>query len=547
MKKYIGVMFILIMFMSLVYSPPAETAVDPVVAETDNYPLPEIEKGVCAEDDTGQLDIEEMAGRTGQEIQVPVRIQSAPNAVSSLGFQMIYSKTALTYVGYTRGELVKDFSMFDVYQAPLSTDAASTGRLKIGGYIDGAGISQGASGNVVYLKFKVVGSEEGVCYPLTLEKLVDDLKKFSATGGNFYVDNTPPEIFCPADKVIAQIDSTGTPADNPDVIEFLSSATAVDNLNGDVKIVSFILGQISFDAVNFKPEEFLKQKANSLAILPPGQNLVIFLAYDKCGNVSFCKATISIQPIACVEDDSGMLDIPGTNGKIGQEVWIPVKMQISPKTFSIFSFEVPYNPSVLEYRGYERGNLVKDFPLFGVTLIGSGKLIVEGMSGQGSPLESAEISSDILDGLKPAAAVSAIRDREIALDPPQEAVSDIVLLRFMVRAGMNSSCYPLKLENLTDDLAGFSATSGCFCIHNCNGDINGDGMVTPADALIVFRCYLTSCTDCPCCDVNGDGAITPNDALCVFQYYLGKPSCLDDISKASGSPGGFAVSGLSAT
>ncbi|MEW6380387.1 MAG: META domain-containing protein [bacterium] len=60
----------------------------------------------------------------------------------------------------------------------------------------------------------------------------------------------------------------------------------------------------------------------------------------------------------------------------------------------------------------------------------------------------------------------------------------------------------------------------------CNGDLNNDGDITPADALIAFKCYFASeCAECA--DINQDGGITPADALCLFRKYLGLTSCLD--------------------
>lgn len=64
-------------------------------------------------------------------------------------------------------------------------------------------------------------------------------------------------------------------------------------------------------------------------------------------------------------------------------------------------------------------------------------------------------------------------------------------------------------------------------ITTCACDVNGDGEITPNDALCAFQKYLgtcpTSCGDCEdiCCDVNGDSQCTPGDALCIFQEYLG--------------------------
>ena len=61
----------------------------------------------------------------------------------------------------------------------------------------------------------------------------------------------------------------------------------------------------------------------------------------------------------------------------------------------------------------------------------------------------------------------------------------------------------------------------------CACDVNGDGSLTPLDALCVFQKYLEQCpTPCGpcedlCTDINRDMSTTPLDALCVFQEYLG--------------------------
>lgn len=69
----------------------------------------------------------------------------------------------------------------------------------------------------------------------------------------------------------------------------------------------------------------------------------------------------------------------------------------------------------------------------------------------------------------------------------------------------------------------------------CAGDINGDGEITPGDALAGFERYMGICPttlsriECVdvCCDVNKDGVCSPADALCIFNNYLQKPNCLD--------------------
>jgi hypothetical protein len=65
------------------------------------------------------------------------------------------------------------------------------------------------------------------------------------------------------------------------------------------------------------------------------------------------------------------------------------------------------------------------------------------------------------------------------------------------------------------------------------GDVDGDGVITPADAQAAFLCYLLA--DCPSgrpalaadfCPPGGDGIITPLDAQGIFNAFLGvTPPC----------------------
>ncbi|MEW5804382.1 MAG: cohesin domain-containing protein [bacterium] len=215
-------------------------------------------------------------------------------------------------------------------------------------------------------------------------------------------------------------------------------------------------------------------------------------------SVSISPVLTLIQPVylLCIEQDSGALDIEGARGRIGQEVKIPVRIQNAPNGVAALGFEVAYNTAVLKYTGFERGNLVTSFNMFDVNIDSPGKLKVGGFT----------IGSGVSKG----------------------ASGYLVWLKFTVVGGQEKICYSLTLSNLTDEIANFPQTGGCFCIQSCNGDLNEDAAITPMDALIAFKCYLGS-GDCPdCTDVNEDGKVTPADALCLFQKYLGKPSCLDE-------------------
>jgi hypothetical protein len=54
------------------------------------------------------------------------------------------------------------------------------------------------------------------------------------------------------------------------------------------------------------------------------------------------------------------------------------------------------------------------------------------------------------------------------------------------------------------------------------GDLNGDGVVTPADAAIALGIAVGSCPFDDAADVSGDGKVTSLDALIILQAAAGK-------------------------
>jgi len=57
------------------------------------------------------------------------------------------------------------------------------------------------------------------------------------------------------------------------------------------------------------------------------------------------------------------------------------------------------------------------------------------------------------------------------------------------------------------------------------GDADGDGIVTPIDAMLVLQYYVGDITaaelNVNVCDVDDDGAVSPIDAMLILQYYVG--------------------------
>jgi hypothetical protein len=216
-------------------------------------------------------------------------------------------------------------------------------------------------------------------------------------------------------------------------------------------------------------------------------------SFDQAGELTVGAA----QP--CEEDDTGALDIVGKAGAPRSTVSIPVRIQNAPNDVSSLGFEVLFPDWILAYTGFTRGPLVEDFDFFDC-------VIPEG-------------EDDVVrcGGFKSTGGIAA------------GASGYVVYLEFNVADCEQGPTSQLDLQELKDDIASWLYTHGCFQC-GCSCDINGDGEVTPQDALCAFQKYLgkcpTACGPCEdiCCDVTMDGDCTPADALEIFKEYLGMPS-----------------------
>ncbi|MEW6378328.1 MAG: cohesin domain-containing protein [bacterium] len=184
----------------------------------------------------------------------------------------------------------------------------------------------------------------------------------------------------------------------------------------------------------------------------------------------------------------------GTTGKIGKEVRIPVRIENTPCEVHSFDFEVTYDPDTFEYTGMEQGELAESFAAIEAYSIDSARLRIGGQTdGQG-------IS--------------------------QGASGYLVWLKFKLKSVKEGAAYLFKLENLGSDIANFSKTGGIFCMRCNEGDVNGDGFITPGDALLAFKCYLGTGPCLECSDLNRDGVISPEDAHRIFLRYIRSRPCL---------------------
>ena len=114
-----------------------------------------------------------------------------------------------------------------------------------------------------------------------------------------------------------------------------------------------------------------------------------------------------------------------------------------------------------------------------------------------------------------------------AITTPGATVSSPgVFATIRMTAKMSDGTSPLDLSNvIVGDIqaAPISTTvnNGSIIIGALCGDLNGDGKVTTADAVIVLEIAAGSRQNDPAADVSGDGRVTSLDALMILQAAAG--------------------------
>lgn len=188
---------------------------------------------------------------------------------------------------------------------------------------------------------------------------------------------------------------------------------------------------------------------------------------------------------------------PGISAWAGDQINVDIYIN-SAQGINEFQFHLNFDPTYLTMVGSVlKGDRLHDTDFISGFLDGPDKILVYTSTGT--------------NYLEPGAGTLARITFQVAEDTPDGTV------------------VPLIISGLLYDLSTSSISNGSVTISlDCddNLDINGDGQVTPGDALMVLKHYLGSelLTD-PCqlhkADANGDGSITPGDALLVLKAYLG--------------------------
>jgi len=148
------------------------------------------------------LSVSDQWGSEGSSVTYLVSIQSAPQAVAAMGFEIQYDPRVLRYRHYSRGSLVSNFDFFDA-------NNVSPGSLRVGGFVAGSEeISEGDSGSVIYLTFDVIGHDD--CQ-VRLAQLKDDIGGWSTRQGHFTGDHEE-ELDDSTDNQTTSPDSSSLPA-----------------------------------------------------------------------------------------------------------------------------------------------------------------------------------------------------------------------------------------------------------------------------------------------------------------------------------------------
>ncbi len=191
-------------------------------------------------------------------------------------------------------------------------------------------------------------------------------------------------------------------------------------------------------------------------------------------------------------------------GRNGSTVCVDIRIRQNTIPIDAFGFVVQVDPTRLAFVSAAAGNLTGNF--IQVTgqesPAGSGTIRCGGFGTTAIPINSAGV-------------VIKLCFRVLCSSPSLPA-SDIVI------------------SSPTDDVATMAVCCNKFNCVDClrNGDVDGNGLLSPGDALCAFKIFLNGGVlpaDCDfpnttceliAADPNCDGAITPGDALAIFNRYL---------------------------
>jgi hypothetical protein len=127
-------------------------------------------QGWCWGLSKSNIEIDTVFNKKDKNTAVILSIKNAPNTVRSLGFDVVYDPSALTYSNYTKGSIAESFNMFDA-------NKIKDGLLRVGGFVIADDvISAGDSGELIILNFKAVKKGK---FKIEIKNLQDDISSWT--------------------------------------------------------------------------------------------------------------------------------------------------------------------------------------------------------------------------------------------------------------------------------------------------------------------------------------------------------------------------------
>jgi hypothetical protein len=339
-------------------------------------------------------------GTSGNTITILIDISNNTQQISAFGLDLIYDSTSFVYKGVEKGSLTSDWS-------PIEGNEIDSGKIRIGGYAgEGIVIPPSSDGSLVEINVQVkedLPYDKDTTVKFKMESYVDDIARFLP---------------------------------NPCTKDFILIRLGDVNADGEVTPGD---AQLAFEIYLGKITPTLRQTIaadfSRNELVTPEDAQLIFEHYLGKGVLLEGRAgddaQTSISAINMFRPVKRMLYALNTIGNSGEIISVPIIIN-NPEGVRSFSFEVNYNPELLEYIGLKTSMLTSEF--------------------------------DYVRGIKEVEGLISI-EGESKRPIRYNKYGSAAVMVFRVKEGINGSL-PIIVSNLSEDLFNVEASEGTFIALN---------------------------------------------------------------------------------